>query len=64
MSDQRLNALLGSATPVGTGLPRFLLDGGPQLTALVSMFIDDKERDSSAWPQVRRSFLDEVLQIA
>ncbi|MEV6138025.1 protein kinase [Nocardia sp. NPDC051990] len=45
-------------------LPQFLLDGGPQIAALVGMFIDDKERDSSLWPQVRRSFLDEVLQIA
>ncbi|MGA4792488.1 protein kinase domain-containing protein [Nocardia sp. AB354] len=45
-------------------LPQFLLDAGPQIAALIHMFIADKERNVSAWPHLRRSFLDDVLQIA
>jgi ATP/maltotriose-dependent transcriptional regulator MalT len=46
------------------GLPRFLLDGGPQMRSLIESFLDDKARDPSAWPHLQRSFLEDVLRMA
>jgi ATP/maltotriose-dependent transcriptional regulator MalT len=45
------------------GLPRVLLDGGPQMASLIESFVDDKSRDPAAWPQLPTSFLEEALNM-
>jgi ATP/maltotriose-dependent transcriptional regulator MalT len=45
------------------GLPRVLLDGGPQMASLIESFVDDKSRDPAAWPQLPTSFLEETLNM-